>query len=384
MRVTDFSKSGAVKPIAVLPDYRLANLCNIVPALFGPHGTREVPDWMPSDLEGARAVVLLVLDGLGWLQFDAHRACMPTLNSFQGGAITTVAPSTTATALTSLATGLAPAEHGLIGYRIDMGDTVMNVLRWGDESNDLRRRYPPQQVQSCPPFLGASVPVLSKAELAGSGFTQAHLNNVRHHDWRAASSIAVTIAQLINDGETFVYAYYDGIDKIAHERGFGDFYNAELRAADALVTDILAGLPSEVALLVTADHGQVQVGTNTIRLSPEIMKHVDHQSGEGRFRWLHARRLSASNLLSLCHEAFDEVAWVVSRQEVLDEGWFGPTMSAEIQRRLGDVALIPFADVSFEDPADGGAFQLICRHGSLTEAEMRVPLLCHLGNKINE
>ncbi|MSO60023.1 MAG: PglZ domain-containing protein [Ilumatobacteraceae bacterium] len=379
MGVTDYGDTRATQPVPVLPDYGRANISGIVPTLFGPHGTHEIPDWMPSCLKGARAVVLLVLDGLGWLQFDAHRMCMPTLSSFQGGAITTVVPSTTATALTSLATGLAPAEHGLVGYRIDMGDTVMNTLRWGDESDDLRRRYPPQQVQSCPPFLGASVPVLSKAELAGSGFTQAHLSGVRHHDWRASSSIAVTTTQLINAGETFVYAYYDGIDKIAHERGFGDFYDAELRAADTLVADILAGLPSDVALLVTADHGQVHVGANTIILSPAIMRHVHHQSGEGRFRWLHARRLSASALLDLCFEAYGDVAWVVSRSQVLDEGWFGPTMSTEIQRRLGDVALVPFADVSFEDPADGGAFQLICRHGSLTEAEMRVPLLCHVG-----
>ncbi len=379
MGVTDYSNTPAAQPAMVLPDYRRANLSGIVPALFGPHGTTTLPDWMPQCLSGARAVVLLVLDGLGWLQFEAHRSWMPTLSSFQGGAITTVVPSTTATALTSLATGLAPAEHGLVGYRIDMGDTVMNVLRWGDESEDLRRRYPPQQVQSCPPFLGASVPVLSKAELAGSGFTLAHLNGVRHHDWRASSSIAVTVKQLVDAGETFVYAYYDGIDKIAHERGFGDFYDAELRTADTLVTDILRGLPSDVALLVTADHGQVNVGTNTIILSSEIMSHVHHQSGEGRFRWLHARRLAAKTLLELCRDAYSDVAWVASREQILDEGWFGPTMATEIQRRLGDVALVPFADVSFEDPADGGAFQLVCRHGSLTEAEMRVPLLCRMG-----
>ena len=125
MGVTDYSKTHRAQPAMVLPDYRRANLSGIVPTLFGPHGTTTLPDWMPQCLSGARAVVLLVLDGLGWLQFEAHRSWMPTLSSFQGGAITTVVPSTTATALTSLATGLAPAEHGLVGYRIDMGDTVI-------------------------------------------------------------------------------------------------------------------------------------------------------------------------------------------------------------------------------------------------------------------
>jgi hypothetical protein len=119
---------------------------------------------MPSIVQGAPRIVVLLLDGLGWNQLQKYSEHMPTLSGMTGGHITTVAPSTTATALTSLVTGLSPGEHGLIGYRVDMGDTVMNVLRWGDENGDLRRRYPPQQTQPCPPFLGSSVPVLSKAE----------------------------------------------------------------------------------------------------------------------------------------------------------------------------------------------------------------------------
>ena len=71
-----------------------------------------------------------------------------------------------------------------------------------------------------------------------------------------SSSIPVIIEELLNAGENFVYAYYDGIDKIAHERGFGAFYDAELRVVDALISDIISRLPSDTALYVTADHGQ--------------------------------------------------------------------------------------------------------------------------------
>jgi hypothetical protein len=335
---------------------------------------------MPNGVSGAHRVVLLLLDGLGWNQLEQHRMHMPVLSSFSGSHITTVAPSTTATALTSLVTGLAPGEHGLIGYRIDMGDTVMNVLRWGDEHGDLRRRYPPQQVQPCPPFLGLSVPVISKAELEGSGFTQAHLSGVKSMGWRAASSIAVTIRQALDSGESFVYAYYDGIDKIAHERGFGPYYEAELRAADALVAQIVSMLPADTVLLVTADHGQVHVGDNTIIPSPSLMEHVDHQSGEGRFRWLHARRGREGALWDAAQQ-YGDVAWVVTRTQILDEQWFGARVSEFIARRMGDVALVPFAPVSFEEPLDGGAFDLICRHGSLTADEMLVPLLAYSTSK---
>jgi hypothetical protein len=335
---------------------------------------------MPKEVSGAPRVVVLLLDGLGWNQFQQHRAHMPTLASFTGSHITTVAPSTTATALTSLVTGLAPGEHGLIGYRIDMGDTVMNVLRWGDENGDLRRRYPPEQVQPCPPFLGLSVPVISKAELEGTGFTQAHLSGVKPMGWRAASSIPVTIRQALDSGETFVYAYYDGIDKIAHERGFGPYYESELRAADALVAQIVSVLPTDTVLLVTADHGQVHVGDNTIIPSPSLMEHVDHQSGEGRFRWLHARRGREGALCDAAQQ-YGDVAWIVTRAQVLDEQWFGARVPDYVARRMGDVALVPFAPVSFEEPLDGGAFDLVCRHGSLTADEMLVPLLAYTAVK---
>ena len=331
---------------------------------------------MPSQVAGAPRVVLLLLDGLGWNQLQSHVAQMPTLSSFSGGPITSIAPSTTATALTSLVTGLSPGEHGLIGYRVDMGSTVMNVLRWGDENGDLRRTFPPETTQPCPPFLGLSVPVLSKAELEGSGFTQAHLNGVKHMGWRASSSIPVLIRAALDAGEQFVYAYYDGVDKIAHERGFGDYYNAELRNADRLVEDIVSVLPPDTVLLVTADHGQVHVGDNTIIPSASVMAHVARQSGEGRFRWMHAQRGREGALRDAAME-YSDVAWVVTKEQVLDEQWFGPRVSDPVARRMGDIALAAHANVSFEEPLDGGAFDLVCRHGSLTADEMLVPLLAH-------
>lgn len=360
----------------VLPDYQGGCLSNIIPALCAPNGPRNLPAWMPDCVEGASRVVVLLLDGLGWNQFLSHASHMPTLSGFSGGHVTTIAPSTTATALTSLVTGLSPGEHGLIGYRVDMGSTVMNVLRWGDENGDLRRVFPPETTQPCPPFLGLSVPVLSKAELEGTGFTLAHLNGVKHTGWRAASSIPVLVRRALDAGEQFVYAYYDGVDKIAHERGFGEFYEAELRAADALVAAIVDVLPPDTVLVVTADHGQVHVGGNTIVPASDVTDHVDHQSGEGRFRWLHARRGRESVLLEAAGR-YADVAWVVTRDQVLDERWFGPRVPEPVVRRMGDVALVAREQVSFDEPLDSGAFELVCRHGSLTADEMLVPLVAH-------
>ena len=98
-------------------------------------------------------------------------------------------------------------------------------------------------------------------------------------------------------------------------------------------------------------------------------------SGEGRFRWLHARSGRTSDLVDAATDRFGDVAWVRSVDQLVDDGWFGPVVSDAARRRLGDVALLARDDVSFADPADGGSFPLVGRHGSMTPAEAIVPLL---------
>lgn len=374
--------TGCSKPVAertdvgdhpLVPDYGGACLSNVVPALLEPGDT--APPWLPALAADAEQVVLLLLDGLGWEQLDPRRALAPVLSSMAGGAICTVAPSTTATALTSLATGTAPGEHGVVGYRmVEQGD-VLNVLRWSTPAGDARRRIVPQTVQSGVAFAGHRPPVVTKAEFVDTGFTQAHLNQVRFTGYRVPSTMVTEISRLTRSGEPFVYAYYDGIDKVSHEYGLREHYDAELGFVDRLVGDVLSVLPRDAVLVITADHGQVDVGDHVVAPHPEVLSHVRLQSGEGRFRWLHAVPGHEHALAEAARACHGDHAWVRTLAEVEMEGWFGPTLTDAARSRLGDVALVAREDISFSDPADTGVFHLVGRHGSLTPAEMRVPLL---------
>jgi hypothetical protein len=138
---------------------------------------------------------------------------------------------------------------------------------------------------------------------------------------------------------------------------------------------VLEALPSGGVLLVTADHGQVDVGDRIIDLTPDVLAMVAAQSGEGRFRWLHAYRGASDDLVAAGKELYGQQAWIVTRQQMIDEEWFGPTLAQPMAARLGDVALVAHAPVSFYDPADSGPFELVCRHGSLTAAEILVPFV---------
>jgi predicted AlkP superfamily pyrophosphatase or phosphodiesterase len=357
----------------VLPDYGGACIANIVPALLGPPD--ETPAWMPAGVAGARQVVLFVVDGLGWEQLQQRRDRAPTLAAMTGGPVTTVAPSTTSTALTSLTTGLPPGEHGVVGYRIAVHGEVLNVLRWTTAAGDAHQSIPPSKLQPVAPFLGERPPVVTRAEYRRSGFTGAHLDPARFWGYRTLSTMVTEVGRLVRASEPFVYAYYDGLDKVAHEYGLGEHYDNELAWIDHTVERILTALRPGCVLVVTADHGQVEVGDNVIPLAGDVLAHCSMQSGEGRFRWLHARAGRARALWEAASEHHSDVAWILTRDEVVSKQWWGPVVSEAALARLGDVAVVVRTDMAFHDPLDTGPYELVGRHGSLTSAEMLVPLL---------
>ena len=325
----------------------------------------------PGGGAGRPGVLLLVLDGLGWTMLDQHRDQLPTLGAMAGGAITSIAPSTTAAGLTSISTGVAPSEHGLVGYRIRVAGEALNVLRWQTSNGP-----DPRTVQPVPPFQGRSIPVVTRAEFRHSGFTEAHLRDQVLIGWRTTSALVEHCRRLATDRHPLIYAYYDGIDKVAHEYGLhSEFITAELRTADRLVGDLLESLPPDWALVVTADHGQVHVEDADVVALDAVDHMVAAYSGEGRFRTLHARSGATADLTTTCRSAYGEAAWVFTRDQLFDEGWLGPAPSMAVRGRIGDVVLAACEPVIFLDPEI--PFERIMRshHGSLTPDEMLVPLI---------
>lgn len=361
------SPSAGSEP--VVPDYGGRCIAGIVPALL--RRRTGLPDWLPQQLAEVDRVVLLVLDGLGWRQLQERRSLAPTLAAAEGGPIHSVAPTTTSVALTSISTGSPPATHGVLGYRVMTPAGVLNVLRWTVDGHDVRDHLIPEQEVRAQPFGGHAVPVVTHASFGHSGFTRVAFSTGVFRGWRASSSIAVEVAGALADGAELVYAYYDGVDKIAHAHGLGEHYDAELVAADVLVASILDRLPAKSALVITSDHGQVDVGENLVMLGPEVVQRTEATSGEGRFLWLHG---AEPDLLDAARAAHGGDAWVHSRAELIDAGWFGGPIGDDRLDRLGDVALIAREPVAFVEPNEPPA-PLVARHGSLTAAEVEVPAL---------
>ena len=359
----------AIEP--VLPDYADRCISNVLDALRNPRRPGPLLD-LRSAVRDAPKIVLVLLDGLGAEQLAPRAAVAPWLASHQLDPITSVAPSTTAAALSSLTTGEAPGRHGIVGYRFEHDGQILQSLRWTVEGTDARSTHSPEKVQRLEPKL-AGVPYVGRADFQTSAFTAAHL---RGADYRGAKSLKamIPLVTAATAEAPLVLAYHDAIDKVSHKDGFGPSFDSAVAEADQFLSDLRSALDPEVMLVVTSDHGQVDIGGASVDLSAATDALVAYRSGEGRFRWLHAVPGESGELLRRVTEELGESCWVRSRRQIANEGWFGE-MGDEVEERLGDVAVVPFAPVFIPDPKVPKEVNMRGRHGSLTSAEMLVPLV---------
>jgi predicted AlkP superfamily pyrophosphatase or phosphodiesterase len=205
------------------------------------------------------------------------------------------------------------------------------------------------------------------------------MRDARFVGWRTTATLVEHVRRLVAEGERFVYAYYDGVDKVAHEYGLRDgFFPAELAATDRLVGDLLAALPPDAVLVLTSDHGQVQF-EDWITLEA-VTSRVTGYAGDGRFRYLYAQPGRQDDLVKAAEDHYGDRAWVLSRSQLIDEGWLGPEPPpGDVLTRIGDVTLAAKGNVAFADPTHPHELKLVAGHGSLTADEMLVPLLAGRG-----
>ena len=350
----------------VKPDYSGPNVSGVVPALLGVRPA----EWMPEPVAGARTTVLLVLDGLGWVAFERFPERLPELRAFAGGPITTVVPSTTPAALTSITTGLPPSRHAITGFRFRHDRGVLNAIRWqladGTRapdpatcnvsrcSRDVRCRWSPRR---------CSAPPGSPARTCGRG---------EFHGWQTTSVLVEHVRQRGGRRRAVRVRLLPGCrrDRPRATASTRRTSRPSCGPPTSSWAQVLDALPADAALVVTADHGQVQVGPDGwLSLAPAA---PDGRDVRGRRPLpLPARAPgAAADLGAAAEQLHGGDAWVFRREQLLDEGWLGPDPVSATYRRVGDVVLAARTGVGFVDPTLPYEAQLIGAHGSITAAEM--------------
>jgi hypothetical protein len=145
---------------------------------------------------------------------------------------------------------------------------------------------------------------------------------------------------------------------------------------DTLVSMIAEGLPPDAALIVTADHGQLNVPADR-RI--DLDQHLDGIrviAGEPRVRYLHTLPGAAADVLAAWRALAGHAAWVGTREDAIDAGWYGPVNPA-FAERIGDVVLVCRDDWALMTPTfdPPTLHKLVAMHGAMTEVEMAIPLI---------
>ena len=365
----------------VLPRYGESTLSDLATSLLASLGVPGEAN--PLCLPPVARSCLLVVDGLGWELLREHPAAAPFLSelAIAGRALTAGFPATTVTSLSSLGTGLPPGEHGMLGYQVAVPGTqwLLNGLRWDDRVDPLSWQPSPSIYQQAEAAGVAAYRVAARA-LEKTGFSVAAM---RGASYRAADSLGALVAQaaaaLAASDRCLVTVYHADLDGTGHAFGSQSaawFY--QLAHVDKLAEQLAGALPPGTTMYITADHGMVDAAPEEridVDELPVLRDGVALLGGEPRARHVYAEPGAAADVLIAWQETLGSRAWVVTRDEAIEAGWFGP-VDPRFAGRIGDVVAAPTGSWAIvATKAERLESSLIGMHGSLTPGDQFVPLL---------
>ncbi|MEV0229706.1 nucleotide pyrophosphatase/phosphodiesterase family protein [Nonomuraea sp. NPDC050786] len=372
--------SATASATATAPDTATTRDSATAPDRAPTSTTSNVP---PLVLEPAERVCLFLVDGLGAELLRSHADAAPFLSSMAGRTLTAGFPATTVTSLCSLGTGLTPGEHGMLGLTLAVPGTghLFNCLRWslpGGLTMDPDQWQPAPTVYQRAVRAGIDSVYVGPAQFEGTGLTRAVYRGVRYVAADAVGDRVARVHEALRAGSAHVTVYYGDLDAAGHMTGWGsEEWLRQLAVVDDMARRLAEGLPPGSALYVTADHGMVNA-TEKIDAEqvPGLMEGVALLGGEARARHVYAERGAGKDVLEAWRDTLRDKAWVVSRQEAVESGWFGPRVRDAWLERIGDVVAVPHTDLAITAPTRNPIEALfIGYHGSMTAAEQHVPLL---------
>ncbi len=366
----------------VSPAYRDRSLGDVLPAVSAAMGVDAgLPESSLGLPEGQRYVVFLV-DGLGYELLRDRPDLAPYLHSLLDGQGpgTVGVPSTTATSLTSLGTGLTPGQHGIVGYttRIPGTDRLLNALSW-DKQIDAQDWQPHPTAFARLAAAGVRTSVVSKREFAGSGLTLAGQRGAEFVGVDRYGERLAAVLSASSTGPSLTYVYDGDLDWTGHRYGVDSLsWEQQLSTIDVATEHLRDALPADVRLVVVADHGMVDSPAEDridIDDFPELREGVAVLGGEARFRHVYCHPGAVGDVTAAWRSRLEGRATVLTRDDALALGWFG-TVLPEVRPRIGDVVVASHGTSAVQSrSAFPHEAKLVGLHGSLTSAEMLIPIL---------
>jgi hypothetical protein len=369
-------------PDFVAPAYGDHSLADVLPAVARAIGRPLSDDPSGLVLPDAGSYVVFLVDGMGRELLAAHPEDAPFLTSLLEGSAEATAgvPSTTATSLTSLGTGLPPGGHGIVGFtaRIPGTDKLLNHLQWSKDV-DAAEWQPHETVFGRLAAAGVTTTSVNKREFNGSGLTDASARGSSFVGADRWGERIVAVQAASAQAPSMTYVYDGDLDWTGHRYGVdSEQWRTQLSMTDQAAESLREKLDPAVRIVVIADHGMIDADEASrvdVDAHPELRDGVALLGGEARFRHLYCSGGAVSSVVDTWRSFLGDRATVMSRDEAFEAGWFG-SVAAAVRPRIGDVvvasrgttAVLSSRDFPYEA-------RLVGMHGSLTPAEMLVPVL---------
>jgi hypothetical protein len=372
-----------------IPKYGEASLSDIMPSVLA---ALEIGEDNRLGLAPAQRVVVMLVDGMGLVSLREHVDAAPYLSSMVCGELTAGFPSTTVTSLASLSTGVPAGQHAMTGYSSYMAEIggAVNWLAWRQvgSKDDLRSQLVPEDIQPTTTMwqkaadAGIAVTIVSSRDFEGTGLTRAVFRGGGYAGTATSGDAVAIAADACDRGyRSLVYAYASELDFVGHVRGPGtDAWVAQLALVDRQVESLASRLPTGTTLLVTADHGMVYMPQEeTVDADTEgspLRDGVIALAGEPRMRHVHVRPGAVDDVLAIWQSVLGDHAWVMTGEEAMRVGLFGPIVTPLARSRIGDVLAIARDGLGVVQRArERTMSSLAGHHGALTDEELLVPLL---------
>ena len=325
--------------------------------------------------------VLILIDGMGQDAIDKYGDQFPIFDELkQVKKLYTNFPSTTATSLSTLGTGVLPGIHGMLGYtvRVPRSDNrLLNALKWDERVDPVMWQKVPTLFERAA-LAGVSVTHVAAKRYEGSGFTQAALRGAKYVGANGVDEMATAVSAALKPQPSFVYTYLNTLDSAGHSDGVGsDKWLTALQQVSEFITKVKQLAPAGTRIWVTSDHGMVN-STEQVILGQDnkLLENVTLIGGEPRARHIYIKEGAVSETIIQWQEFFGSKVRVLSKDNAIKDGLFGPVVTEDSHDRLGDLIAIANSDLILVDPARvREESSMVGHHGGVTDIEVEIPLL---------
>jgi hypothetical protein len=383
----------------ILPDYHGGSIVNLMHSIVSALGSGEpthayAPLTLapPDTFGGSRKVVLFVIDGLGYELLLTAAGDGAMAGSLRGS-MTSVFPSTTASAITTFLTGCAPQQHALTGWYMwfrEVGlvaaplpfTTRAGGVSLASAGVDARRLF---AIAPLSDAIDSRCFIVQRRDLVDTSYTNAFKGKAEVRGYRSLQGFFDVVRDIVNNNDScFVYAYWPQLDSMCHRYGADDEHSREhLRQIDGRFGGFLdSARGSGTTVVVTADHGFIDTTSATRLVLGDHPRLADTLvlplCGEGRAVYCYVDPAKRTQFEAYVAEELGEFCVAVDKEQLLADGYFGlGEPHPRLAERIGHYVLLMKDNFVLRDQLLGEAQRPVHVgvHGGMSAAEMRVPLI---------